>query len=54
VERVNDGPYSSPRDKYVTLTDYMLREDRLFINDSEIKPSERVGTIPETGWVWQG
>ena len=53
IEVKNTGPYSSNK-PYVTLTDYMLREDKLFINDSQIKPQERVGSIPETGWVWQG
>lgn len=53
-EYADDSEYRIKSDKYITLTDYMLKDDVLFVNASQIKPSERVGTIPETGWVWQG
>lgn len=39
---------------YQTLEEYVAREDVLVIPASEIKPEERVGEVPEEGYVWVG
>jgi len=37
---------------YQTVEDYLKRKDILVITESEIRKGERVGTIPEQGYVW--
>lgn len=39
--------------KYRTLAQYIKGKDVLVIRESTIKPSERVGEIPEQGYVWK-
>jgi len=40
-------------DDYMTIKQYMKKGDALFIKDSEIKPEERQGEVPQEGYVWQ-
>jgi UDP-N-acetylmuramate-alanine ligase len=40
--------------KYMTLNEYMKSKDTHFIHDQEIKSEERVGEVPEQGYVWIG
>lgn len=35
-----------------TLTEYLMEEDVLAIYAADIKPEERLGTVPEQGYVW--
>lgn len=36
-----------------SLEEYLKREDVLFIPASDIKPEERIGSVPEQGYVWR-
>ena len=36
----------------MTLAEYEAQEEVLFIRAEEIKPEERVGDVPEQGWVY--
>jgi hypothetical protein len=38
--------------KYKTLDEYKATPNILFIPASDIKPEERVGSVPEQGYVW--
>lgn len=38
--------------KYTSLDAYLSRSDVLIIRAADIKPNERVGTVPEQGYVW--
>lgn len=38
---------------YITLEQYLTRPDVLVIRESEIRPEERVGEIPDQGYVWK-
>jgi hypothetical protein len=38
---------------YLTLKEYIEREDVLVIYKDDIRPSEREGTVPTQGYVWQ-
>ena len=49
VEKHNGKSYSGP---HVTVEEYAAREDVLFIPASEIKPEEREGDVPTSGYVW--
>lgn len=37
---------------YLTLEQYKAKPDVLFIPASEIRPEERVGDVPEQGYIW--
>lgn len=39
--------------KYLTVEEFIDREDVLVIRAHDIKPEERTGTVPEQGYVWQ-
>ena len=39
--------------KYHTLDEYRKRDDVLFIPADEIKETERVGEVPEQGYMWK-
>lgn len=39
---------------YVTLEDYLKSDDVCVIRKDEIKDHERVGDLPEQGYVWVG
>lgn len=39
---------------YVTLDEYLKRDDVLVIRADEIQPEERIGDVPEQGYVWRG
>lgn len=38
---------------YITLEEYKTQRDVLIITESEIKPEERTGEVPEQGYVWR-
>lgn len=38
--------------KYKTLEEFMKGENVLFIHAKDIKPEERVGEVPNEGYVW--
>ena len=38
---------------YMTIDEYEKQKDVLFIGKEKIKDSERVGSVPEQGYVWQ-
>ena len=40
--------------KYLTLADYVKSKDVKVIYASQIKPSEKVGSVPAEGYVWAG
>lgn len=50
VERENPK-YSF--NKYMKLKDYIKKDNVKIIKKSEIKKSERVGEVPQQGYVWQ-
>jgi len=37
---------------YITLKEYLKKKDILVIYDKDIKAKERVGVLPEQGYVW--
>jgi len=39
---------------YVTLTDYLGRDDVLFISKYDIESHETLGELPAQGYVWAG
>lgn len=39
--------------KYLTLDEYLAQKNILSIPAHEIKPEERVGTVPDEGYVWR-
>lgn len=39
--------------KYVTVEEYAKRKDVLIIPASNIKDGERVGQVPEQGYIWK-
>lgn len=45
---------SSRWGEWVPLDEYRNRPDVLFISADDIKPNERVGTVPLAGYVWMG
>lgn len=49
VERKGSNAYR----EYQTLSEYEAIGDMLVIRSNEIKDSERKGTVPEQGYVWQ-
>jgi len=50
VEKLRENSYGRG---YITLDDYKKKPDVLFIYDKDIKPEERIGEVPEQGYVWQ-
>lgn len=40
--------------KYQTVEEYRKNEDVLVIEASEVRPDERKGSVPESGYVWVG
>jgi hypothetical protein len=38
---------------YLTLEEYLKEESVLVIYDKDIKPEERMGEVPEQGYVWK-
>jgi hypothetical protein len=38
--------------KYCTLDEYRKLKSVLVIPDSDIKPTERIGSVPEQGYIW--
>lgn len=51
VERPSPRRYSRG---YMTLDEYKKSGDALVIPAAEIQPDERVGSVPEQGYVWMG
>lgn len=47
-----DEPAKERYRKYITLDEYVLKEDVLVIYAKDIKDEERVGEVPEQGYVW--
>lgn len=39
---------------YETLEDYLKRPDIKVVYAKDIKPAHRIGTIPQSGYVWVG
>ena len=39
--------------RYATVEEYIARPDVLVIRESNIKPEERIGDVPEEGFVWR-
>lgn len=52
VERGNKRPHRG--NEYQTLDEYLKNPDVLAIWANEIKPVERVGAVPDEGYVWVG
>jgi hypothetical protein len=50
VEKGGDRQFSL--NKYCTLAEYRKHKDVLIIPESDIKPHERKGTLPQQGFVW--
>jgi len=48
-----DIPEDSQWGLYVSLSEYLKKEDTLLIRKEDIKPEEREGSVPEQGYVWQ-
>ncbi len=52
-----DRKYVEMSDKswkeYLTLDEFEAKEDVLIIRASEIEPGERLGSVPEQGYVWK-
>lgn len=44
--------WSSMRQKYLSLEEYEALDEVLIIRADDIKPEERVGIMPEQGYVW--
>jgi len=40
------------RTGYQTVEEYLQNEDVLFITADEIKPEEKIGKLPQQGYVW--
>lgn len=38
--------------KFVTLEEYVKKDDVLIIHETEIKPEERIGEVRQQGYVW--
>jgi len=38
--------------EYKTVPEYEKEDNVLFIRDAEIQPNERIGEVPEEGYVW--
>lgn len=38
--------------QYMTLSEYLNREDILFISDADVKLEERYGELPKQGYIW--
>ena len=52
---VEEGDKEHSYRKYVSLQQYLKNEKQvLTIKKSEIKDEERLGTVPEQGYVWVG
>jgi len=47
-----ERPGSGKMYDYQTLEQYLKHEDVLVIRAADIKPEERVGRVPEQGYVW--
>ena len=51
-----EGKYVEEKSKWskklLTLAEYKEKEDVLFINEEDIKPEERTGSVPIQGYVW--
>jgi hypothetical protein len=45
-------PSSDSWRKYNTASEFAKREDVLIIRSEDIKPEERIGTLPRQGYVW--
>lgn len=50
IERLREKAYDGQ--KYIPLHEYLNEKGVLFIFEDEIKPEERVGELPEEGYVW--
>ena len=51
VEQADEAKYAHA---YQTLCDYMRRDDVAIIAADSISPQERIGSVPEQGYVWMG
>lgn len=49
---VEKGDPSRKHRPYQTLAEYMERKEVAVIYSADIKPEERVGSVPEEGYVW--
>jgi hypothetical protein len=50
---VPDTKYDENK-KLITLEDYLKSKDVHVIYDKDISPQERIGEVPEQGYVWVG
>lgn len=50
IEKPSTGMWSFQ--KYLTLDEYLSKPNVLAIPANEIKPNERIGTLPQQGYVW--
>lgn len=49
----SQDPQSASYRKYVTPEEFRKDADSMFIEDGDIKKSERNGEVPEQGYVWK-
>jgi hypothetical protein len=49
---IEKNSYGSTLKKYITCDDYIKQEDVLVIFKKDIKDSDRLGSVPEQGYVW--
>ena len=54
IRKTYRTPADDPWGLYQTVEQYIARRDVLIIKADEIKPQERVGAIPQQGYVWMG
>jgi hypothetical protein len=52
VEKVRTSKYAGANHKYQTAEEYMKNTDVLVIRHEDIKPEERIGSVPKQGYVW--
>ena len=50
IEEAETTKYSKT---YIALEDYMKSDDTCFIFANEIKDEERIGDVPEQGYIWR-
>lgn len=48
----NDKPDKDSYRSYMTIGDYLKKEDVLVVRESEIEKDQRQGEVPEEGYVW--
>ena len=51
IDKPSQHSYSN---RYLTRQEFLKRPDVLVIRKKDILPEERIGNVPEQGYVWQG